>query len=147
MATVNFSVPDEVRERFNKAFENQNKSQIIAALMVRAVEGQALKTQRARAIDALLSRRARRPAASAVAVRKARSEGPCVTRVVADASVVIKWLCPDRPPSLRHLVPRRGARNRGGSAGDCRWALLQEGCRIRLDRPAQRFQPCAIRIG
>lgn len=75
MATVNFSVPDDIRERFNKAFEKQNKSQIIAALMVRAVEEQALKTQRARAIDALLSRRARRPAVSAVAVRKARSEG------------------------------------------------------------------------
>ena len=75
MVTVNFSVPDEIKERFNKAFEKQNKSQIIAALMVRAVEEQALKTQRARAIDALLSRRARRPAASAAAVRKARSEG------------------------------------------------------------------------
>lgn len=75
MATVNFSVPDEVKERFNKAFENQNKSQIIAALMVKAVEEQALMVQRARAIDALLSRRARRPAVSKATVRKARSEG------------------------------------------------------------------------
>jgi hypothetical protein len=75
MATVNFSVPEEVKERFNKAFDKQNKSQIIAALMVRAVEEQALMTQRARAIDALLSRRARRPAVSIAAALKARSEG------------------------------------------------------------------------
>ena len=67
MATVNFSVPYEVKERFNKPFEKQNKSQIIAALMVRAVEEQGLKTQRARAIDALLGRRARRPAVSKIA--------------------------------------------------------------------------------
>jgi hypothetical protein len=75
MATVNFSVPEEVKERFNKAFDKQNKSQIIAALMVRAVEEHALMTQRAQAIDALLSRRARRPAVSNAAARKARSEG------------------------------------------------------------------------
>ena len=37
MATVNFSVPDEVKETFNQAFEGQNKSAIIADLMRRAV--------------------------------------------------------------------------------------------------------------
>ncbi len=75
MATVNFSVPDEVKERFNKTFEKQNKSQIIAALMVRAVEEHGLNRQRARAIDALLSKRASRPVVSVTAVRKARSAG------------------------------------------------------------------------
>jgi len=33
VATVNFSVPDEVKEAFNQTFEGQNKSAIIAALM------------------------------------------------------------------------------------------------------------------
>ena len=33
MATVNFSVPDEVKEAFNKAFAQQNKSAVIADLM------------------------------------------------------------------------------------------------------------------
>jgi hypothetical protein len=75
MATVNFSVPDEVKERFNRAFAGQNKSQIIAALMLRAVEEQALKKRRAKAIEALLRRRGRRPAASAAQIRKARDEG------------------------------------------------------------------------
>ena len=75
MATVNFSVPDEVKERFNRAFAHQNKSQIIAELMMRAVEEQALKKRRARAIDALLRRRSRRPTASTPQIRKARAEG------------------------------------------------------------------------
>jgi hypothetical protein len=75
MATVNFSVPDEVKERFNRAFAGQNKSQIIAELMLRAVEEQALKKRRARAIESLLRRRAVRPAASPAQVRKARHEG------------------------------------------------------------------------
>ena len=75
MATVNFSVPDEVKDRFNRAFAGQNKSQIIAGLMMRAVEEQALKKRRARAIDALLRRRAGRPSASSEQIRKARSEG------------------------------------------------------------------------
>ena len=75
MATVNFSVPEDVKNRFNRAFSGENKSQIIAALMVRAVEEQALKKRRARAIDALTARRAQRPAATSVRVRKARDEG------------------------------------------------------------------------
>lgn len=75
MATVNFSVPQDVKERFNKAFEGQNKSQIIAELMDRAVREQAVKKRRARAIEALLGRRARRPSASTGEMRKAREAG------------------------------------------------------------------------
>jgi hypothetical protein len=75
VATVNFSVPDEVKDRFNRAFAGQNKSQIIAALMLRAVEEQALKHRRARAIDGLLRRRGSRPAASAARIRRTREEG------------------------------------------------------------------------
>lgn len=75
MATVNFSVPADVKERFNKAFAGQNKSQIIAELMNRAVEEQALKKRRAKAIEGLGSRRTRRPTASTRTIRKAREEG------------------------------------------------------------------------
>jgi hypothetical protein len=75
MATVNFSVPEDVKERFNKAFAGQNKSQVIAALMDRAVQEQALKKRRGKAIEALMSRRARRPSASTSTIRKAREAG------------------------------------------------------------------------
>jgi hypothetical protein len=75
LATVNFSVPEDVKERFNRAFEGQNKSQIIAELMNRAVEEQALRSRRARVIEGLVSRRAKRPAISTNKARKAREAG------------------------------------------------------------------------
>ena len=37
MATVNFSVPDEVKAAFDRTFEGQNKSAVIAELMRRAL--------------------------------------------------------------------------------------------------------------
>ena len=37
MATVNFSVPDDVKEAFNEAFEGQNKSAIVTELMREAI--------------------------------------------------------------------------------------------------------------
>ena len=33
MATMNFSIPDDVKEAFNKAFEGENKSAVITRLM------------------------------------------------------------------------------------------------------------------
>ncbi len=38
MASVNFSVPDDVKQAFNDAFDGQNKSAVIAELMREAVE-------------------------------------------------------------------------------------------------------------
>lgn len=37
MSTVNFSVPEDVKQAFNAAFEGQNKSAVIADLMREAV--------------------------------------------------------------------------------------------------------------
>ena len=75
MSTVNFSVPEDVKERFDRAFSRQNKSRIIAELMLRAVEEHELRKRRARALDALASRRPRRPSVTAAAVRRARESG------------------------------------------------------------------------
>lgn len=74
MATVNFSVPDEVKEAFNTAFSGRNKSAVIADLMRRAVREEEGRTARARAIDELLARREERPAASVERVREALAE-------------------------------------------------------------------------
>lgn len=38
MATVNFSVPDEVKEAFDRTFGVQNENAVIVALMRRAVQ-------------------------------------------------------------------------------------------------------------
>jgi hypothetical protein len=40
---MNFSVPDDVKEAFNKTFEGENKSAVITRLMVRAIDDQARK--------------------------------------------------------------------------------------------------------
>jgi hypothetical protein len=37
MATMSFSVPDDVRDKFNKVFEDQNKNTIITTLMLHAI--------------------------------------------------------------------------------------------------------------
>jgi hypothetical protein len=38
MATMNFSIPDDIKEAFNRAFEGENKSAVITRLMRRAIE-------------------------------------------------------------------------------------------------------------
>ncbi len=74
MATVNFSIPDKVKQVFNAAFAGRNKSAIIAELMLRAVEEQRTRESRAKAIDRLLARRsAKRPVTDAN-IRAARKQ-------------------------------------------------------------------------
>lgn len=75
MATVNYSVPDDVRDAFDAAFAGENKSAIIAALMRQAVEERRRRKRRSRAIDRLLSLRATAPAVNDTAIRRARLRG------------------------------------------------------------------------
>ncbi len=73
MATVNFSVPDDVKVEFDKAFGDQNKSSIIADLMRRAVRERQLQIRRSRVFRQLSSARAGRPSVSGKEIRKARA--------------------------------------------------------------------------
>lgn len=75
MATVSFSVPDEVKKQFNRAFARENKSSIIARLMMQAVEERRLQKTRARAIDSLLRRLRSRKPVSDREIRSARIGG------------------------------------------------------------------------
>lgn len=75
MATVNFSVPEEVKQAFNTVFQGQNKSAVISALMKRAIEEQELLEKRAQAMDSLLARRKHKPAFTADEIRAAREDG------------------------------------------------------------------------
>ena len=74
MATVNFSVPEEIKRAFDSAFSGKNKSAIIARLMGEAVEDERRKERRARAIDALLELRKRAPAVSDSKIHAAREK-------------------------------------------------------------------------
>jgi hypothetical protein len=75
MATVNFSVPEDVKKAFNEAYAGVNKSAVVAQLMRQAVDEHRRQARRRRAIERLLRlRRTGRPVAEA-AVRAARTRG------------------------------------------------------------------------
>lgn len=64
MATVNFSIPDDLKEAFNEAFQGENKSAIVARLMRQALEEKKRQLRRSEAIEAILDlRRTQAPAA------------------------------------------------------------------------------------
>lgn len=75
MATVNFSVPDDVKRQFDRAFTGKNKSRVIADLMARAVEEQHAAKRRTEAIEALLARRRTKRPVRARELRVAREAG------------------------------------------------------------------------
>ncbi|NOQ15714.1 MAG: hypothetical protein GQ581_01505 [Methyloprofundus sp.] len=74
MATVNFSVPDEVKQAFNDEFALENKSAILARLMQQAVAENKLKKRRYAAIDAILELRKQQPPILLDDIHNARKE-------------------------------------------------------------------------
>ena len=72
MPTVNFSVPKEVKEAFNDAFAGENKSAVIARLMLEAVEDRRRKERRIAAIDELLALRRRQEPVTEEQTQRAR---------------------------------------------------------------------------
>ena len=74
MATVNFSVPEDVKRAFNQTFQGRNKSAIIAELMQWAVDEEERKARRSQAIDFLLELRQEATPASSEEIRSARNE-------------------------------------------------------------------------
>ena len=79
MATMNFSVPDDLKEAFNKAFKGENKSAVVAALMRKAIEEKARRAKQDRELDALIEEllriRAEDPPATDEEIRRVRVEG------------------------------------------------------------------------
>ncbi len=75
MATMNFSVPSDVKEAFNKAFGRQNKSAVLTELMRQAVEERQRRRRRAIIVEKLLALRKRAQRVTNTAVRAARTRG------------------------------------------------------------------------
>jgi metal-responsive CopG/Arc/MetJ family transcriptional regulator len=75
MATVNFSVPDDVKAEFDKVFGDQNKSAVIAELMRNAVAEARRRKQRESIFRALTQRRAERPTLTDKQIRTSRTSG------------------------------------------------------------------------
>jgi hypothetical protein len=55
MATVNYSIPDDVKELFNTAFAGANRSAVISGLMQQAAEHELRLKHRREAVEALLA--------------------------------------------------------------------------------------------
>lgn len=72
MATVNFSVPDDVKKAFDRAFRRRNKSAIIADLMRQAVADEGLRKRRLELYEILTERRGQRPKMTTEQVHDAR---------------------------------------------------------------------------
>ena len=85
MGTMNFSIPDDVKDAFNEAFESENKSAIITDLMRQALAARArsdthvTEQERQQRFDAAVKRleAARRsgPTYTDEQIRRARHEG------------------------------------------------------------------------
>lgn len=75
MATVNFSVPEKVKRQFNRTFARENKSSIIARLMMQAVEERRLRKVRATAIDRILELRRKSKSITMEEFNEARRAG------------------------------------------------------------------------
>jgi metal-responsive CopG/Arc/MetJ family transcriptional regulator len=59
MATINISIPDDVKSEFNEMFAMENKSAVITDLMRQAIEERKRKQRRTAAVEALLRLRAK----------------------------------------------------------------------------------------
>ena len=75
MATMNFSIPDDIRDAFNREFSGQNKSAVIARLMQQAVAEAEQQRRRQAAFEQLTAARAERPPMTDTAARAIRESG------------------------------------------------------------------------
>ena len=72
MATVNFSVPEDVKASFNRAFKDRNKSAVIAELMREAVDRVRRRQESRAAVERILTRRRGAPFDGVGELRKVR---------------------------------------------------------------------------
>ena len=75
MSTVNFSVPEDIKNAFNTVFEGQNKSAVIADLMRDALEREQRRKQHRSAVERILDNRINAPRFSEAQFTVARAEG------------------------------------------------------------------------
>jgi len=75
MTTVNYSVPEKIKAKFNKVFAGENKSRVIAELMQKAIEEKEHRKQRSRLVKDLLKLRDASISISEEAVHRAREYG------------------------------------------------------------------------
>ena len=75
MATMNFSVPADVKDAFDRVFGGQNKSAVLTELMRQAVEERRRHQRRVKAVEKLLGLRRRTRRVTERAIQVARKQG------------------------------------------------------------------------
>lgn len=75
MGTMNFSIPDDVKQAFNAAFEGQNKSAVITDLMREAIARVAAQDRRRRAYERIVANRVNAPVVSDAEIQRLREVG------------------------------------------------------------------------
>lgn len=75
MATMNFSIPDDIKDAFNKTFANDNKSAIVAKLLREAVDEARRRQESDDVVRRIKSRWSERPVIADEAIREAREAG------------------------------------------------------------------------
>ena len=74
MSTLNFSIPDRVKEEFNKYYANENKSAVLTGLVEEAIEKKKRLERRSRVIEAILEYRKTAPKISDEEIYDIRQE-------------------------------------------------------------------------
>jgi hypothetical protein len=75
MATMNFSIPENVKERFNQTFANANKSAVVTKLLEEAIEHAERKQRSEAAAQRILAGFPNRTPITEEEFRQAREEG------------------------------------------------------------------------
>lgn len=74
MGTMNFSIPDDVKQAFNKAFDGENKSAIVTRLMIQAIEDVERRRKSAGFVERIRQIRARGRPVTEEEIRQARED-------------------------------------------------------------------------
>lgn len=74
MGTMNFSIPDDIKERFNRTFADRNKSAIVAQFLEEAVARDERKQQSDEAIKRIILRRQTAPHVAKEEILRLRDE-------------------------------------------------------------------------
>ncbi|MCK6424275.1 MAG: hypothetical protein L6Q75_04200 [Burkholderiaceae bacterium] len=75
MSTMNFSVPEDVKQAFNAAFEGQNKSAVVTALLREAIARANAQERQRQAYQRILANRATAPVVSDEEILRLRNDG------------------------------------------------------------------------
>jgi hypothetical protein len=74
VAKLNFSLPEEVKQAFNEAFADENKSAVLTRLILQAIEDKKQEQRRRDAYERIVARKAQAPVMTASEIKAFRDD-------------------------------------------------------------------------